>query len=522
MKIIENSKYLYQPPMFNSGSNWYSSFSDAIKFAPDKLTIDIAAIHSFLAFGFVCGNRTLIKEVTRQPWLSKISKDNEIILEKIPEHGFRIDTTQSIAIKFYNLLLDEARNAIKSFEHIYVLLSGGLDSRIVAGILNHLYKNNELNNKPIAITWGIENSRDVVYAREIAKRLNFDWQHIPINPEIIIDNIHAGAEKLGLIHSPEMLHNMLWFNNIPENSLILAGSFGDSIGRAEFGGIHLLQLKSFIPNDKFKILKKEVANLAKINVLKDINNLYQRNAYALPYMQHEYFMQGYRMRGGLCHALSVINNNNVRVYQMFTHPEVYSFIWSLHPSKRDDDIYAALLEKYFPELARIPWARTNKALSGKTSDARKDLLKDYHKYTQWSKNELREQLENMIDIDWYNHINIFDIDSIVRLSNIVRQSNVRVGRTNNIWLWLAGFKIFIDFLEKHHKKIDFHNDNLIFDDSLDSDSKKTSVRSNYHIIQSLFGKSHLMNISMKKVRIIIRKKQLRRLKKKYLIKYPAK
>ena len=42
------------------------------------------------------------------------------------------------------------------------------------------------------------------------------------------------------------------------------------------------------------------------------------------YAHYEHFMQGYRMRGGLCNALSVINGN-AKVYQIFTAPEIYEF-----------------------------------------------------------------------------------------------------------------------------------------------------------------------------------------------------
>ena len=66
--------------------------------------------------------------------------------------------------------------------------------------------------------------------------------------------------------------------------------------------------------------------------------IFGRSPNAEPYMHNEHFMQGFRMRGGLCHALSAINGN-AKIYQMFTSPKVYSFIWSLHPSMRGDDIY---------------------------------------------------------------------------------------------------------------------------------------------------------------------------------------
>ena len=147
------------------------------------------------------------------------------------------------------------------------------------------------------------------------------------------------------------------------------------------------------------------------------------------------------MRGGLCHALSAINGN-AKIYQMFTSPKVYSFIWSLHPSMRGDDIYIHLFKNHLPQMANFPWARTNKALGGRTKGAIKGLKLNYHDYTKWSKNELRKDLEKLIDIDWFENIGIFNIESIISMRELVRNSEIRVGRLNDVWLWLAGFRIF--------------------------------------------------------------------------------
>ena len=62
---------------------------------------------------------------------------------------------------------------VKDFEEVYVLLSGGLDSRIAAGVLKYLCDNGELKSVPKAVSWGLEDSRDVVYAKGIAEKLNF-------------------------------------------------------------------------------------------------------------------------------------------------------------------------------------------------------------------------------------------------------------------------------------------------------------------------------------------------------------
>ena len=317
-----------------------------------------------------------------------------------------------------------------------------------------------------------------------------------------------------MIHSPEMLHNMTWFKDLPKNSIVLAGSFGDSIGRAEFGGLHLLQLEKPKPKDKFNILKMNFVDEAEQKIKNDISNLFGRSPNAEPYMHNEHFMQGFRMRGGLCHALSAINGN-AKIYQMFTSPKVYSFIWSLHPSMRGDDIYIHLFKNHLPQMANFPWARTNKALGGRTKGAIKGLKLNYHDYTKWSKNELRKDLEKLIDIDWFENIGIFNIESIISMRELVRNSEIRVGRLNDVWLWLAGFRIFVDNLEKMGKKLIIPQ--FFEKPKISSEKKKVNIIS---VLKTrLLNKSLFFNVVAKNIRVFYRKYELKRIKKKYNSKF---
>ena len=479
------------------------------------MNLDIGAIQSYLSFGYICGNRTLLQEVKRQPWLSEID-DNKIVLSDIPEHGFYKDDYDTLADIFFKLIVDEARKVVKDFEEVYVLLSGGLDSRIAAGVLKYLCDNGELKSVPKAVSWGLEDSRDVVYAKGIAEKLNFEWIHLPLTPEIVLENIQVTAKDLGLLHSPEMLHSMLWFKGLPENSLVIAGSFGDSIGRAEFSNLHLLQLKHPKPVDKFNILKEEARSLGSQMVSEDINNLFKRSPSAKNYAHYEHFMQGYRMRGGLCNALSVINGN-AKVYQIFTAPEIYEFMWSLHPSVRGNEIYIKLFERHLPELSQLPWARTNKALGEKTIGAVKGLNLHYHEYTKWSKNELRNDLEALVDFDWFNDLNLFNMQSLEALRTVIRTSEVRVGRANDIWFWLSGFRVFIDHLQHQNKevhKVDFSNA------STQMHVGNAQVSLVEKINNKILNRSATINSVSKKLRTYYRVHETQKLKNKFLEDYP--
>lgn len=515
MAFTETPNHLFQPPKYRSNKTFFDSYSDALKQTHSAVNLDVGAIQSYLSFGYICGNRTLLKEVERQPWLSEI-KDDKVILKTIPEHGFFIDNYDVLADVFFKLLIEEAREVVKDYDEIYVLLSGGLDSRIAAGVIKFLHDNGELKSTPKAVSWGLEDSRDVVYAQQIAQILNFEWIHVPLTPEIVLENIQYTAKELGLLHSPEMLHSMRWFKNLPKKSLVIAGSFGDSIGRAEFSNLHLLQLNNPKPVDKFNMLRTDARALGQKIVSKDINDLFKRSPNSKKYAHCEHFMQGYRMRGGLCNALSVINGN-AKIYQIFTSPKVYEFIWSLHPSVRGNELYVKLFENHFSALSQIPWARTNKALGRKTVGAVKGLRLHYHEYTKWSKNELRNDLEALVDFDWFNDLNLFNIQSLEALRTVIRTSEVRVGRANDIWFWLAGFRVFIDHLQHQNKevhKVDFSNA------STEMPVANAQVTLLEKINNKISNRSATINSVSKNLRTYYRAHETQKLKKKCLEDYP--
>jgi len=511
---LESSKYLYQRPQYSvNGSEWNFDYEASIKNI-NNLTIDKIAIASFLSVGQFSKNRTLFKEIKRLPWMSKPLPNGKHIELELPKHNFKTGNDNFLAKTLFEKLCNEARLVINKNPNIYILLTGGLDSRVIAGVYSFLYENGELKKKPKCLTWGLEDSRDVYYAKKMAKALNFEWQHIPLGPEIVIDNIQKCGKYLGLLHSPEMLHSTLWFKNLPSDAMVIAGSYGDSIGRGEFSNLHLLQLEHKAPKNNYNLLTSNAYVDASKGLNKDLDYIHKRGGeYTLKYAQCEYWMQGYRMRNGLCHALSVINRY-ANVYQMFTAPDVYEFIWSLHPSRRDDNIYITLLKMNFPELAKVPWARNNKSIEGNSED--KKLRAHYHDYTKWSSDLLYDDISVLVDPDWFKATGLFNGKSIAKMNDLVKKSKERVGRLNDIWLWLAGFRYYIDELRKKGKIIDFGATEIGEQEKFTK--KKLNLKDQAILLAS---KSKLINSTAKEIRKKYRDKDLIVKKKEMLKKYPS-
>jgi asparagine synthase (glutamine-hydrolysing) len=478
-----------------------------------RVTWDVGAILSIVSFSYPCGNRTLLNEVRRSSWLSKLQGACEIGLETIAAHGRLVEPVEKTAETLYGLLSDEVMEVCSGRKEVYVLLSGGLDSRIVAGVLHRLLDEGRLSCKVIAVTWGLPDCRDVHYGRAAATVLGFEWQHMPLAPEDILKNIDLMADKLGGTVPPQHLHSMSWFKNVPKDALVLAGSYGDSVGRAEYSGKHLLQLKLLRPANNFGILSNSILKFAYKQLLNDLAALHNRTPGVPYYVLCEHEQEGHYMRGMLGHTMSIINEY-ANIYQVFTHPRVYSYMWSLHPATRSDEIYATLIPLLHPRLLEIPWARTNRALKGKTVGASTGLKQDFHDYKKWVGTLIYDQICQIIDPEWFAESEIFDAKQIRMLSNIVRSGVHGTTRTFDLWLWLATFRRFAEHLEKRGKtvKADISNfeSNLSF--SLPTGLAPTTI--------SLPSKILFLNVFLKRLRNLFRRIQKSRLKRDAIVKYP--
>ncbi len=459
---IESSLHLYQPPLYRSNrGKWHNQFIEAASDSSNKLSWDVSAIMGILGFGYTTGDRTLVNEIKRLPWLSRIGTDNEPVLEKVPEHRFLWEPVDKIAATFSQLLADEAEEVCRGKQHIYILLSGGLDSRIAAAVVAKLLNEGRLNVKPVAVTWGLPQCRDVFYGCRTAKILGFDWQHIDFTAEHLLENVENVSLRMGCLISPVHLHRLNWFQSVPRDSLVLIGSFGDMIGRAEASGRHLLELDFLRPVNMLGLMNGDAAAEAYSGIKQDIELLHSRTSEHNKIELCELETVCFYLRGMLGHMMTVINAS-CTAYQMFTAPQVYRYIWSIHPALRTDNIYAAMLEQLSEPLARLPWARTNRALSGRTEGSKSGLIKNFHEYEKWTAGPLFEKISRYVEPEWFEQTGIFNAERIQYLANQVREGGNGKGPYGFIpyekWLWLASFRRMAEFLRDMGKSVEFNKD----------------------------------------------------------------
>lgn len=449
----ETQQHLYAPPQYKvDGAEWHPSYSSAFSASPDTLTWDLSAILSANSWGYITGQRTLFCEITRQPWMSQIDPDGKIQLADIPVHGYYHLPADQIASRFIELVTQEAKLVCQNHKQVYVLLSGGLDSRIVAGILAKLKESGEIAADIVALVWGQLGSRDVVYSQKVSRLLDMEWFHINLEPEDLMENITITAQHLASSVSPIDVHRIPWFKNTNRDALVLAASYGDSVGRAEYSGSHLLELRGIQLVNSLGLLKPGVVALAKQGIQEDRQALFDRTPGVPKYVLFEHEMQGQYMRGQIAHAMALVNKY-CSVYQMFTHPMVYSYMWSIHPAFRVNQVYAEVLKQLHPQLLQLPWARTNRALRGKTIGRESPLTSGFHDYPAWVAGPLNSYLSNIVDPEWFEATGIFCGEKITELAQGIRQGFGNTRYTCSRFLWLASFRLFVEHVETQGKKL---------------------------------------------------------------------
>ena len=117
---------------------------------------------------------------------------------------------------------------------------GGMDSRIIAAALAELQRSGSEFPSP-ASPWGKAGTRDVAYAERIAG--HYGWRTFDIDADTLWDNVRNHSKRL--FHSAMHLHAMPAVAKRAAElgvELMIAGSYGDSIGRAEYSGSHVSSL----------------------------------------------------------------------------------------------------------------------------------------------------------------------------------------------------------------------------------------------------------------------------------------
>jgi hypothetical protein len=416
-----------------------SSFTEILDQLQGPRRLDLVGVVEIISRYHLFGDRTLVEGIRRTPWMARPSSDSSSWeIADIPPHGKNQAPCESVASELFRLLCDEALHSVGSARTVGILLSGGMDSRVAAAVLDHLSRTGQLRAQVTALTWGIEESRDVQYAKRVASCLRWDWEHLPLSPEDLERNLTEAALR-GCEYSPIHLHAMPRVRDMEGLDCIVAASFGDGVGRGEYSGKHIEQLEplSARMGNWFSLLDQGAYRdtMAQVEVdLRDYRATYHREE---PLQQLEIEQQAHYLRRMLNPCMAVINEK-IRLIQLFSSPRVFGYMWSLAPSVRNDRVYRALLEMFAPHLLGIPWARTGRPYLDTSADG--DHLSQLHnRYGRWIRQELHPLLMDRCLSDGLARLGVFNMDAIESCLYWNRRlgRGDRASKLDELLLWLA-------------------------------------------------------------------------------------
>ena len=420
------------------------TFGDIVNKRSTENTLDVAAFTSIFTSGFAMGNRTLIEGIEKTPWLSKLEQNRWSGFTDI-KFGNKILDRKEIASTLFRLLRTEILDYVKGSSSIGILLTGGMDSRMVAGALDSLIADKELQGvRVLAMTWGNLDSRDVVYAKEISKRLKWEWKHFQVDGDQLINNIKETAIR-GAEYAPNHLHAMLKIREERNIDCILAASFGDSIGRGEYSGRTVLNLRDirYKLKNKYGFLMFSPERQFSSIFTQDLDQYWKKFPQKKQYQQVEQDYQIHYMRRMLNPCLSVINEK-IPLFQAFSAPALVQFMWSLDPSVRDNSVYKVLFQHFRTDLSDIPWARTGLKYDDFHGSGDR-FTKTHTDYSKIIKTEVLPTIENNVlsgsiaKLDLLNEKALKNAFKLMKAKNYTADFNVE-----QIMLWLASFSIFLD------------------------------------------------------------------------------
>lgn len=440
-------------PYYNKEDNtsYMLEFSEVIAVrssASLDIKLDTSALVAKFCLPFLLGNRTLIQNIYKAPWMSGYEGNGIWRPHYLPPHGNSTPEKSSFIMKLKEALLAEARSYIKDKKNIGILLSGGMDSRILAAIIREIQLKERPDINVICLTWGDPSSRDVVYAQRIAQKFGWDAIHYSLTSETLLRNIKLAA-KHGAEFSAFHLHAMEDVANTPNLDAILAGSYGDSVGRAEFSGSHVTKLKPILPKvlDKYGFLNSSDLKVAKKKLKEDVidsSHLLQSTSLL---RQREIEQEMHYMRRMLQACMQTIAIKTP-VYQLFTDPNVFGLMWGLDPEARNNDWYTLLLKKLPGELLSIPWARNGKLYHQQNKPALDNLSKSYHQYGKWIRNDLKQEVLKRLDSDIIRELSIFNDNGLERLiKNWQKANTTGLNSFDESVAWLCSLHDMIEMYE---------------------------------------------------------------------------
>lgn len=162
-----------------------------------SIDIDPAALASMLTFGYHIGDLTLVDGVKCLPNACRLqywADQDRLTIDRYWDYPYGDTVPLSIAddemaATLHELLLQALKRRLKGVDKILLPISGGLDSRTLAGLLDQ----SGFAGEVLAYSYGQPSSQDVRFGRAIARKLGYKHVAIPTPHDFVTRHLEADA-----------------------------------------------------------------------------------------------------------------------------------------------------------------------------------------------------------------------------------------------------------------------------------------------------------------------------------------
>lgn len=359
------------------------------------------AVYMMALYGFILEDNTYINEVKKLPYSSLISFDlaqNTLEIDSVFSYStekepinyqdalYRINSLME-----YSVEKNWSKNSDSSSKHLS-LLSGGMDARTNIVIAKNLGFENITT-----ITFGQSDSKDILYAKEIAVKEGLNsFQRFLDSPSYLIDNIIENYiipnDGLMMYHTSAHTSSTVKSFNITDFPVLHTGQIGDLLfGSFTKEGYDFKKNRGSIGYTGF------VSNDALLNKIKSLPNILDK------YQERGLELYTYEQR--VINATLVGDrslNDVIDNVSPFFDLELINFCLSLpNKYKADQLIYFDWLKKYHGRALQYPWDKIEmlpnhklKIVYGKMFKKYSNGAKKYFNLNYDSMNPYNEWLKN--------------------------------------------------------------------------------------------------------------------------------
>ena len=435
-----------------------TKFESIISKTSDKKSINPKAILAFLNRFYFLADDTLVNEIMRTPWMGVPDKNkSDWDFNILPKHKKNIKDEKDVAAKLFDLLCEDLIEYVGESKSVGILLSGGMDSRMAAGCLDHIIQSKQVDvERVVAYTWGDKDSRDQIYAKRIADALGWEFKSYGVGADEMWSNFMIAGIR-GCEYSGIHLHAIPQIAETNDVDIMIAGSYGDSIGRAEYSRVTVDQLKpiDYKLSNKAGLLDPKVVKESKKLLSKDIDVYHKRFQKPEDYMVNEMDRQLHYMRRMINPCMEVIHEKTP-FFQIFTSPKVFGYMWSLDISARNDKVYYYLLKHFSDEISEVPWARTGKRFMH-NEDTVDINPKEQHSYSDIIQLELLDKIYNYV-IDNKDQLSYINISSFKAVIKEIKRFPKHNSEHLEMICWLVSYtKFILTYQDKLNEKKSFNS-----------------------------------------------------------------